>query len=295
MTVASFGSAGPAAVALMAITIGAISASDDLLFATLDAASGYKTLDEALFDYGKAFAIGTATSAISYGFGGVADGVKGLTNIATTAVSNSHTIAQIAVKTAMTGLQTATTSLATTTLNSITYSSKNGFGWSNEAFNSGINGMGTGILTSMASSFTTNSLTAFNSGFDDSKLAGFNRQNIKDVGSFNNLAGGLAGQGVNYALGGNFNLNVLNLNQFSNYNSGLLELSFGRDGVSMQLGTGGADTSFGTLASAMNGFKVLNVNSQINSYVNDGNNEFKSAIALRSQYGYGGSHLYFYK
>jgi murein DD-endopeptidase MepM/ murein hydrolase activator NlpD len=99
--------------------------------------------------------------------------------------------------------------------------------------------------------------------------------------TISNLAGSLAGQGLSaIAFGEDFTLNVLNFGMFNGgtYNTGLLELSFG---------SGGADVSVGNLLSVYRGFEVLGVNSKINNYVNNDNNEFKSAVALRSQYGYG--------
>jgi hypothetical protein len=66
------------------------------------------------------------------------------------------------------------------------------------------------------------------------KLEGFNNLNKSDVQKFNGLIGSLAGQGVNYALGNDFTLNVLNLSLFTQsdkYSSGLLELHLGRDGT----------------------------------------------------------------
>jgi hypothetical protein len=80
---------------------------------------------------------------------------------------------------------------------------------------------------------------------------------------------------------------VLNLSQFTGgqHQSGLLELNFGRDGMAMNIGTGGANVSFGNIASAMRGLQVWGVNSHISSFGRQ--NNLTDLITLRLQYGYG--------
>ncbi|MDR2965864.1 MAG: hypothetical protein LBU88_08820 [Treponema sp.] len=254
MTVATFGGAGPLAYGLMALTIGAIGSADELIFGALDVAYGYKSIEEAGLEFGKALAINTATSLIGSVFGGVANGFEGLTNIATNAVGGAGTIGGIAVKTAMTGAQTFATYTATTALNSITYSSENGIGWSRETFNNGMENWYKGVLTSTLSTLVSSSLGAFNL-FDGNNVAlHYNIFNTNGVNALNNLAGGLAAQGLELAMGGNFTLNILNLSMFdSNYSTGLMEMRFGRDGFSMGLGTGGADVSFVNIKRSIDG------------------------------------------
>jgi murein DD-endopeptidase MepM/ murein hydrolase activator NlpD len=141
----------------------------------------------------------------------------------------------------------------------------------------------------MASTFTSQSLTAINSGLKLEKLKGFERVNVKDLEKFNNLAGSLAGQGVNYAMGGDFTLNLLNLSFLTkndNYNTGLLELHLGRNGATMNLGTGGANISFDNLVASFRGLNVWDVNNRISSFIKK-EDDFDSAIALRVQYGFG--------
>jgi hypothetical protein len=54
-------------------------------------------------------------------------------------------------------------------------------------------------------------------------------------------------------LAGNFNLNALNLKDLTGgaLNSGLLELHLVKDGMSMNIGTGGVDASLGTVTNAL--------------------------------------------
>jgi hypothetical protein len=266
-----------------AALVAGINSSSDLLFSTLNAAFGYKSFGEAFFDFQKSSLINIGSAAISGVFG---SGANGLTSTAVNAASS--TAGKVLTQTAMSGLQTVASSMSSNVLGAITYNSENGFSWSKESFSSGMKSMFTDTLTSMASTFTTQSLTAINSGFDKEKLYGFSQTNMNDLGKFNNLAGSFAGQGLNYAMGNDFTLNTLNLSLFTKsntYSGGLLELHLGREGNTMNFGTGGANVSIDNLMSAFKGLQVWNVNSRISSFIK--NNDFDSAISLRNQYGFG--------
>jgi hypothetical protein len=67
--------------------------------------------------------------------------------------------------------------------------------------------------------------------------------------------------------------------------TGLLELHLDKKGATMNVGMGGADVSLGTIASAMGGLKVVQVNRKIDQYVKT--KQLDVAVALRSQYGFG--------
>ena len=281
------------AVGMVALIAG-ISTTNDLVFGALDVAFGYKTLDEAAFDVGKSYTINFASGLITAGF----NGIGGAANVAASAASAAKTTAStIATQTLMAGVQTVTTGLATSVINGITYNSENGFGYSSEIVSAGMKSTFTNSLVSMTSTLTSSSLTAINSGFshiNNNKLNGFNEQNYADLGKLNGLAGSLAGQGVNYALGNDFTLNLLNfslLSGNSNYNTGLLELHLGHDGTSMNFGTGGANVSIDNLAAVIRGAQVWEVNSNISKYIKnqskENGNGFDSYVTLRAQYGYG--------
>jgi len=68
--------------------------------------------------------------------------------------------------------------------------------------------------------------------------------------------------------------------------SGLLELHLGRNGTSMNIGTGGVNVSYSNLAASLRGAQVWNVNNRINNFIKK-EETFDAAIALRAQYGYG--------
>jgi len=269
----------------LALSVGLCSVSE-ITFGTLDLCGEYKPIDEVAFNMGKTILTNTATSLLGAAFNGIGTESTGLIK---TAVGNAGTdINKVLAQTMMTGAQTFTTGITTNAMSAVTYNGGS-FGFSGEIFTAGMKGMLTNSLVSMTSAFTSTGLTALNSGLDYSNLKGFNDLNKSDLKSLNGLIGSLAGQGVNYALGNDFTLNVLNLNLLpeKNYNSGLLELHLGRNGVSMNIGTGGVNVSIDNLASSFRGAQVWDVNTKITNYGKK--NDFDALTALRVQYGYGDS------
>jgi len=266
-----------------------LNSASDIVFGTLDASLGYKTWEQAGFEMGKSLLINTATSVIGAGFNGFKiagnPAFKGLTNIAMNTTNSP--LGKVLIQTAMTGAQTALTSLTTSAISGITYNSEDGLGYNTEIFKEGAKNILSGTLSSMVNTFTAGTLKLINSGLDMEKLEAFNSLNKADLGNLNSLAGSLAGQAVNYAFGKDITLNLLNLSIFQNekLSGGILELHLGRDGAKMNFGTGGANLSIDNLIAAARGAQVWNVNTQIGKYVDS--KDFKSAIALRAQYGYG--------
>jgi len=278
ITAGTLGTGTAAGVAAGIALSVALCSSSEIALGALDVAFEYKKLDDVAVSVGKTILTNTATSAIGGAFSGI-----------------SLVGSSFLTQTLTTGAQTFTTGLATNLINGITYNSADGFGYSAENFNAGMKGTFNNVLTSMTSTFVSSGLTTINSGInnsktglDYSKLKGFNNLNQADLQKFNGLVGSLAGQGVNYALGNDFTLNVLNLSLLTEnekYNSGLLELHLGHDGVNMNLGTNGANVSIDNLAAAYKGAQVWNVNSKISNYGEKKN--FDALISLRVQYGYG--------
>jgi hypothetical protein len=86
---------------------------------------------------------------------------------------------------------------------------------------------------------------------------------------FNNFAGRLAGQGIGYAPGDDFRLNLLNAGLFigdingKSVNTGLVELSLGRNGANLGLGTGGMDASWDAVTGAFRGLEAWKVNARL--------------------------------
>ncbi|MDR2363914.1 MAG: hypothetical protein LBD65_05820 [Spirochaetaceae bacterium] len=241
----------------------AINLSDDLLFGAMDVAGNFKTWDEVGFEFGKKAAITTAGSLIGGAFNGVGSLAasasssflqQGITGMVT---QNLTGISKVMVQTAMTGLQSLTTGTVTSALNAVTYNSNNGLGFSRDLFTGGMKSASIGALSGMTGGFTA--------GVMNWGLEGFYSQLYTDGEKLSSLAGGLTGEGVNYAFNGNFGLNLLNLDLLTGgkVNSGLLELQLGRDGVNLAVGTGGVDVSPGAMMGALRGLEAWKVNAQL--------------------------------
>jgi len=244
-----------------------INMTDDLIFNALDVKDGYKSWDEAGVELGKKSLISAAASAGGAAFNGIgtaATGVAGAAGTTTgfagltsTAVKMGTTaLDTIATQTVMAAGQAFVVGTATSAINAITYSDGK-FGWSSDIFGEGLKGAAISSVVAGAGSFTTGVMNLGLEGFYDKYYA--------NGAKLSSLVGGLAGQGVNYAFGGDFTLNAFNLGFMNDKlaGSGLLELHFGRDGFSSNLGTGGVDVSAGTLVSALKGLEAWKVNFDI--------------------------------
>ena len=105
-----------------------------------------------------------------------------------------------------------------------------------------------GCISSTAGSLVTNSMNAV--FLEDGNRIALNGDtfNTSGISSLTSLTGGLASTSVTYGLTGNATLNVASVG-----GQGVLELSFGKDGMHTRLGTGGTNVSWQTLMSAASG------------------------------------------
>jgi hypothetical protein len=286
--------AGVGAVGAMAL-VAAINSADELMFATLDTAFGYKDWKEAGFEFGKTLLLSATTTALSAVFGGVPGVEKGffkggLNGLVEEAADG--TVNKVLAQTVMTGVQAFTTNTVTSAISGITYTNGS-LGYNSDIFKQGMSATWKNALTSMTSTLVSGTFQGINSGMNMEKLTGFeDATNKKWVQVLNNTIGAVAGQGINFAMGGDFSLNVFNTAIFElmgikngGGNSGLLELHIGRDGVKMNFGTGGADVSLSSIIYSVMGAMVWNVNNQIEKYTQK--NDFDAKVTLRAQYGFG--------
>lgn len=77
-----------------------------------------------------------------------------------------------------------------------------------------------------------------------------NTFNTGGIKAFNELTGGLVQNGVSLAMGGNATFNLANA-----YGVGMLEFSFGKDGIKSRIGMGGTNISVQNLKAAASGYK----------------------------------------
>ncbi|MDR1788327.1 MAG: hypothetical protein LBR16_07760 [Treponema sp.] len=250
---------GPLGVISAIATVAALNTADDLVFNALDVEYKQKTWDEFGVETGKTLltnvvsaSAGVLGSALT---GGLSTLAGNITKAAGWTSSFAQNISTVAVKTTVAGVQTAFTTAANATIQSVQYSHEGGFSWNGDTFLAGLDSTWKGSLTSMTSALVGTSL---NTG-----LTGFHSDYHFNGAKLNSLISGAAAQGVNLALGGDFTLNVLNTDLFSNneeWASGLFELHFGKDGFSANIGTGGLDTSIGSLVRAAAGAETWKVN-----------------------------------
>jgi len=259
---------------------------DDAIFGLLDGTSGYKKWEEVGLDFGKKVASAAVNLAIGGAFngfsavpgstemGGLFGSMKGLASGLPTSG-----IGSVIGKTVLGGMQTMTTSLASSAINAFQWDGQ-GISWSGDAFGQGVQGGLISMASGMASTFVGGAL---NLG-----LEGFHGNLYGNGTALSNLVGGLAGQAVNYAAGGDFTLNLLNASNLSGgaLNGGLLELSFGRNGISSRIGMGGADANLSNLLKSFKGLETWGVN--IGMALSGQQEAGRYASALRSLYSAGG-------
>ncbi|MBO5236227.1 MAG: hypothetical protein J6B32_03835, partial [Spirochaetaceae bacterium] len=243
--------------------------ADDLLFASLDLVGGHKSIEQVGLELGKKAAmqvIGAKVGGMSNDIAEITKGLTGLTpklvNTFTTAGSNYIT------------------GVANSYINSINYTEADGWSMDWDSANSSwvsknvvASAIGAGTNT-----FVTMGLSEYNLGVNNTNVKGFNILQIDSIESLNNLAGGLAENGVLFAFGENATFNLSNI-----HGVGLLELTMSKEGISSRLGMGGTDISYENIRNAINGATNLHKNHQINKTGYD-----KTTLdALRSQWGFG--------
>jgi hypothetical protein len=230
-----------------------VNLADDAVFTALDVSGGYKTRDQGLLEFGKKAGVGIVTTAMGGAFGtndafGKASGFLGM-------AKDSGIIA----KTLFGGMQNILTNTASSAINAIELDKAGKLVWNDDSFLEGTLGKSAmaSYASGMASSFTTGAL--------DTQLRGFGGNTYTGGLRLDALAGSLVGQGVGYAMTGDATLNLLNMRDLTGgkLQGGLLEMHIGDAGLSMNMGMGGADLSYGSIAGAMGGFKAWGVNAQL--------------------------------
>ncbi|MDR2072579.1 MAG: hypothetical protein LBP60_04000 [Spirochaetaceae bacterium] len=261
--------------ATLALAAG-VNVLDEAIFYALDAAHGYMDWDDAGFAFGKKAFITTATTLAGAAFNGAGSAASsGFAGITAKAAQHTSGFGTVFTKTAMSGVQAISTGTVNSAIGAITYSNGK-FGWSQDAFKAGFKEGLTGSLTASVSTFVSSSMNLGLEGFFDTYYA--------DGIKLSSLTGGLAGQGLNYAFGGDFTLNAFNLG-FINKNAagiGLVELNFGRNGFNVGFGLGGVDVSLGTIAGAIQGLEAWKVNFDI--WTSDSEDAQKYISQLRTLY-----------
>jgi hypothetical protein len=267
------GTGGVAAAAIPFITAG-INTLNELVFGTLDASLGYKTLEEAGFEMGKSLLINTTSSLIGVG-----------TNVLSSAINTSSSFGKAVLQGATSALGSYTTNVASSyinaydfntgemdwkTANSSWYSANTIASMASAGISSGLGnylsnpnvlsnsqqklfGGAVNLATAGSAELAKYGVyTAYNLGSGISLGDSFKKAyddmggltiNILNMGSiFDIIAGGIArnnndGQLAKSASGIKLIGNLKN--EFSK--TGLLEVNFGSSGITSRIGTGGID------------------------------------------------------
>jgi hypothetical protein len=268
---AGIATAGMGSLLVMGIASAAIGLVDDVVLAGVDVTQGYKSAGEVGVDLGKKVVTAAASVGVNAVFNGVGKFVEtvdaggnikrvveagGISKLLAGKLGDGF--GQVALNAGLAGAKTLTTSTISSAVNAITYSEKDGFGYSSEAFKTGVTSGLVSSAAAMASSFTTGALgqidlfDGLNRPIEEHNMFAY------ETRKFNNLIGGLAGQGVNYALGEDFTLNLVNLGDFTNnkIDMGLLEIHLGLGEEifrGFKLGSDGVNVNFNTLKYAVAG------------------------------------------
>ncbi|MCR4948785.1 MAG: hypothetical protein K6A15_06505 [Treponema sp.] len=274
---------------------------DDLLFAATDLTGGYKTAEEVGLELGKKALV----TAVGFGIGAAG---KAASTAASSAITG--TAANVAAQAGISTAQSYATSVASNAINSV-YIGKDGLAFDGDGFGRSLYSADT--IGGMVGAGVTAGLSEWNLGArskeiitedgkkvtqtDFTRARGLNETQIGNISRLNSLAGGLAGNAVTLAMGGNASFNILNVSDIvsmfggeyrngktgAKASTGLFEVSFGKDGVTGRIGMNGTDISLGNLMYAMDGALAADKSSKINRKVT---NE-RVANAMRSLYGFG--------
>ncbi|HUW69884.1 MAG TPA: hypothetical protein VMX33_06590 [bacterium] len=278
-TVLSGGTAMPAVLGAAAINL-----ADDAVFNTIDVAGGYRSMQDA----GISFLRKTAMASVSMLGGGVFNGFgqssagffgSGLS----AALDGASGLAEVAGHTTLLGLRSVSTGLANAAICAVSWDGS-GLSWSGTAFASGIEDSLVSAAVGMTGTMTR--------GILNQGLEGFTGAVYDNGLALSGLGGGLAAQGVQYALTGSAAFNVANFNMFgiagadgAPISMGLLAMRLGRGGLNLGLGSDGSDISLGTVSQAAMGLESWAVNARL--AISGQEESTKYASALRTLYSAG--------
>ena len=242
--------------------------ADDLIFAAIDAGGGFKSAEEIGLELAKT----AAASAVSAGMGAASNA---LGDLAGEALQGAGKFANFAAQAGISMTTNYATTVTDSAINSF-YIGGDGLAFNTDGFTKSLFSADT--FGSAIGAGVTSGLNISTIGYDNQYVNGFNSQQIRNIQTFNSLMGGLATNTTSLLMEDNANFNLLNYKGV-----GLLNFSFGKDGISSKIGMGGTSISLQNLVSAFGGATHLHINSQID------NTEYDKTTrdALRSQYGFG--------
>ncbi len=289
LTVAVAVATGPGALG-MSTMLAAAGANmiDDAIFTMMDIANGLDAGD-ALQGFAKKGLVSVATSFIGAKINGVVN-IVDKAPVVTGGLAQALNVGDsVMSSTLLKGAEIMASNIASSAINALDFEAmfKGRDFFDERGFNEGAFGKGamTGVVAGMAGNFVSGS---FNSAMKSQSFAGFSSTYTNGIKNLGATLGGLASTGVTYGMTGNATVNLLNMSMFSDkLNTGLFELSFGKDGVHGAIGMGGTDLNVGKLVSSLNGINALYQNGRINDYAAE--TGLEANVALRTLFSYGDS------
>ena len=277
--VCTWGTAAPVVAALCSAAVAsAITMSNELLFAALDFSGGYKTADE----IGKSLAMSAVTSVIGAAGGAGAAGAGILGGFAGAALKTG-----ISVSGELTG-KFVTGGIATNW-----NWSEMGKQWDdwNDWKGTAIGMVGSAVTNGFETAMLGDTMTTNGRISGYTKAAGFNSAQIGQIKTFAGTVGNLTASAMELGISGETTVNILNTSdlfrntKFAGASSGLLALTFGKDGVHTEISTAGRNYSITKIANTIGGMKAAGIALRTNAY--ERKNGAGTGTALRSQYGFG--------
>jgi hypothetical protein len=192
------------------------------------------------------------------------------------ALDGASGLAEVAGHTILLGLRSVSTGLANAAIGAVSWDGS-GLNWSGTAFASGIEDSLVSAAVGMTGTMTR--------GILNQGLEGFTGAVYDNGLALSALGGGLAAQGMQYAMTGSAAFNVANFDMFgiagadgAPISMGLLAMRLGRGGLSLGLGSDGSDISLGTVSQAAMGLESWAVNARLAISGQEESTKYTSAL-----------------
>ena len=243
--------------------------ADDVIFAAIDLGGGFKSAEQVGLDLAKT----AATAVISMGCSAAGSAIG---NVAGKAMKEAGKFANFAAQAGISMATSYATSVGTSFVNNWNLDADGKLAFDAESFGKSTYSAQT-ISAAVGAGFTTG-LGELN--LKDSNNIALNSKVFKtsEIKALNSLAGGLVQNGVSLAMGGEANFNILNFADIAGIfgfeykngktgeraSTGLLEISFGKEGFKSRIGMGGTNISFNAISYALGGLsdstKIIGMN-----------------------------------
>ena len=214
--------------------------ADDLIFAAIDAGGGFKSVEEVGLELAKT----AISAAVGAGMGAASNALGDLVG---NALAGAGKFVNFAAQAGISMTTSYATSVTNSAINSF-YIGEDGLAFNTDGFVESLYSAET--ISGAIGAGVTAGLGGINLRDGNNITLNSNTFNVGGIKALNGLAGGLVQNGVSLAMGGNANFNLLSFKGV-----GMLEFSFGKDGIKSKIGMGGTNISFQNLKAAASGYK----------------------------------------